>query len=191
MKIKLFLAILLIASLLAAEPTSREEAAKYYKQRHIEDKRSILNSSNYKENINPDYSPNKKYSSIHLTGKETNAEDLKYIKYFPEIKSVILTEAINIKDSDLKNLTALPNLSGFDFSHTNITGKGFKYIKNLPLLQEMDLTFTKVSDENLQELKKFKSLKSIWLYKSKVTKKGVAQLSKELPGCFISLKPQD
>jgi|GEM_PF-1066354 hypothetical protein len=191
MKIKLCLALILLATLLFADSVSRDEAAKYYKQKHIEDKRSILNSSNYKENIDPDYSPSKRYISIHLTGKETTAEDLKYIKFFPEIKSVILTEAINIKDTDLKYISDMPSLTGLDFSKTNITGEGFKYLKNLPSLQEIDLTFTRVTDANLQELKKFKTLKNIWLYKSKVTQKGVDMLQKELPGCFISLKPQD
>ncbi len=187
MKIRIILGIILINSLLIAESTSRDDAAKYYWKRHIEDKRSILNSFNYKENINPDYNPNKKYSSIHLTGKETKEEDLKYIKYFLEIKSITLTQAINIKDADLKYLSDMPNLTGLDLSGTNITGEGFKYFNNLPLLKEIDLTGTKVTDVSIQELKKFKALKQITLCKTKVTQKGIDKLKKELsPKCYIS-----
>ncbi len=183
--------VLLSGIILSAETNKRNDAVEYYKNIYKSQKKSILMSQKNSDNINPDYSVDKKYTTINLCWKDTKEEDLKYLISFPEVESVTLAEAIYIKDIDLKYFSDLINLQYLDFSETRITGEGFKYLKNLPSLKEINLSHTRVTDRNLQELKKFKTLESIWLYKSKVTQKGVNMLQKELPDCFISLKPQD
>ncbi|MBP7796985.1 MAG: hypothetical protein KA059_09455 [Elusimicrobiales bacterium] len=189
---KIFLVLLMLHSIiLLAGNFTREDALQYYKEKSKIKKTIIVSTNNYRDQINPDFKSDKKYTVISLTGKETTSTDLIYVQFFPEVETIHLSGAAKINDKDLKLIFNLPKLEILNLDNTNITGEGFKYLKNLPSLQEIDLTFTRVTDANLQELKKFKTLKNIWLYKSKVTQKGVDMLQKELPGCFISLKPQD
>jgi hypothetical protein len=165
-----------------AENLNREDAIKYFEIRSQHYKSAVLTGRYVKKNI---------YTVINLCWEETTKDDLKYLQLFPELETIHLSSAIQIKDKDLEFISNLPKLRILNLDNTMITGEGFKYLNNLPSLKEINLSATRVTDANLQELKKFKTLKNIWLYKSKVTQKGVDMLQKELPGCFISLKPQD
>jgi hypothetical protein len=180
----LTIVLLFNALILLAANITRSDAIEYYKRMYKNQKKSILMSTINRDNINPDYSIEKQYSVINLCWEDTKEDDLKYIQSFPEVKAITLSEAIKLKDRDLKYL---PNLKSLDLSKTNINGEGFKDLNNLPSLKDIDLTGAKVTDEGIQELKKFKKLKRIILCKTKVTQKGIDRLKKELsPKCYIT-----
>lgn len=183
--------IMLNTVFLIADNVSRNDAISYFKLKHKNQNKSILMSQYNRDNIDPDYNIDKKYKAINLCWNDTTDEDLKYVKCFPEVRSITLAQAIKIQDEDLKYLSNLSNLQSLDLSETKITGEGFKHLNNLPSLGNIDLTASKVTDKSIQELKKFKTLKLIILCKTKVTQKGVKMLKKELPDCDISTYCQD
>ena len=69
-----------------AEIITRVDAIEYFKKRSKIIQSNIIETKFYRDQINPDYSIDKNYTVISLTGKETVRQDLKYIKSFPKLK---------------------------------------------------------------------------------------------------------
>ncbi len=182
--------ILLNTVLLMADSITRDDAINYYKERSKIFRDQTIYTNDIRDWKNRVYDKNKKYITIHLIGKEVCVEDLKYLKYLPELEIINIKNTRNIKDNDLIYMSDMPKLEHINLVNTGITGEGFKYLNNLPSLKSMELSVTNVTDESIQELKKFKTLKIISVYNTKVTQKGVDMLQKELPGCNIYLEAE-
>jgi len=75
-----------------------------------------------------------------------------------------------VTDSDLREITALPDLTTLNLSLTRITDHGMKELKNAPGIEDLDLRYAEqVTDEGISTLRGWKRLRRLNLRGTKIT----------------------
>lgn len=83
-----------------------------------------------------------------------------------------------VNDSDLRNLSELPELAKLDLSLTHITDQGMQELKNLPGITDLNLYFAEyVTDEGIAAIKGWKKLRTLNLHGTKVGDTGLEHIA--------------
>ena len=82
-----------------------------------------------------------------------------------------------IRDSHLKFIGSLKEITDLSLEETQITEEGIRYISKLPKLEWLNLYKTKINNRSLKEIAKIKSLKLLPIGSTKVTDEGMTNLA--------------
>lgn len=108
--------------------------------------------------------------------KANIAVALRLLKGRTNLTSLNLSHCVPLKDSDLRQLNQLVNLTRLNFSWTFLTGRGFEDLKPLVNVEEVVLEHCSLlyfEGETLSSLSAFPKLRSLNLSGSPVTNKGL------------------
>tara|TARA_B100000963_G_scaffold92116_1_gene79246 strand:- start:267 stop:719 length:453 start_codon:yes stop_codon:yes gene_type:complete len=83
----------------------------------------------------------------------------------------------NVRDSHLKFIGRLKEITDLSLEETQITEEGIRYIAKLPKLEWLNLYKTKVNNRSLKEIAKIKSLKLLPIGSTKITDEGITHLA--------------
>jgi len=114
-----------------------------------------------------------------------NSNDLVDLSLIKNQLSILKLSNLPIKDSDLKTLSNLKNITKLNLENTAITDESIAYLKELPKLEQLNLYGTNLTDKSLSQMELFKNLSVIYLWKTKVTKEGIEHFVKVKPNVKI------
>ncbi len=86
---------------------------------------------------------------------------LNELKNLPNLRTLILTNCMDITDKSLATIGDLPALETLDLSVTPITDAGLVHLAKSPKLRTLNLAGTTVTDKGLKYLKRIKTLSSL------------------------------
>ncbi|NNE34614.1 MAG: hypothetical protein HKN13_05235 [Rhodothermales bacterium] len=92
----------------------------------------------------------------------------------------------DVSDTQLAELSDLPNLVRLDLSKTRIDGSGLESIKNLQYLEYLNLYGSDVDDAALSQLETLTSLAALYLWQTNVSDAAVSQLEAANPQIKIN-----
>lgn len=113
---------------------------------------------------------------IDLSNSKFNAENLDYVKRFPELEWLSLKGIPITRKSEQEHLYQMFRLNFLDLSDTEIDDMCLKYLRCNHDLEELKLCGTNISGEGLTHLTNFYLLKELDLSRSAVTNEGLRSL---------------
>jgi hypothetical protein len=122
---------------------------------------------------------------VHLEGQTLEVKkltDLPSGKF--EVEKIDLTKS-TVTDSDLENLTVLPELTALTLHGTKVSNDGLNHLTALRNLKDLDLSNTNINDGGLKILEEMKSLEKLHLHTTAVTNKGLQEFHAAVPGCQL------
>ena len=93
----------------------------------------------------------------------------------------------SIKETDLKYLSELHQLTKLNLENTSITGEGLSYLQSLSNLQYLNLSNTKVTTLSIKVLTPLKNLRTLILYRTKINSTDLDLLHKLFPQTNIEI----
>ena len=93
----------------------------------------------------------------------------------------------SIKDTDLKYLSELHQLSKLSLDNTTLTGEGLTYLKSLNNLHYLNLANTNVTANSIKTLGILKTLRTLVLYQTQIKSTDLDLLHKLLPQTNIEI----
>lgn len=142
----------------------------------------------------------RRLKKIDLSNSKFKAENLDYVKRFPElewlsVKGIAITQKseqehfyqmfrlnfldlsdTEINDNCLKFLRCNHELQELKLSGTNITGEGLAHLRKFYRLQELDLSRSAVTNEGLRSLQDLSNVKKLNLSRTGITTRGLQSI---------------
>ena len=132
--------------------------------------------------VNPD--DNGVIWSLIIHQKEFRNEDCKYIRAFPNLKYLSLSET-SVDDEGIKYLEGIISLEKIYLSKTSVTDDGLKSLIGMKILTILDLSETKVTDAAFETLKQIPSLEHLKIIKTSMTEEGIEKFKESNPTCEV------
>ena len=85
-------------------------------------------------------------------GNHITDEQLKYLRYLPNIETLHLDGNRKITDKGLESISQLSQLRSLSLDNTSITDRGMESIAGLQQLTHLSLASTKISDQGIKRL---------------------------------------